>query len=41
MIGFKAEDVVGLRLLNLSRNAFLSAHRIQGDNTAFDVEQFQ
>ncbi len=27
--------------LKLSRKAFLSAHRIQGDNAAFDVEQLQ
>jgi len=40
MIGFQAEDVVGLRPLNLSRDGFC-AHGIKGDNTAFNVKQFQ
>jgi len=29
MIGFQAEDVVGLRPLNLSRDGFLGAHGIK------------
>ncbi len=38
MIGFEANDVISPRLLNLSRNVFLSAHGIESDDTALDVE---
>jgi len=41
LVSFQSQDIIGFAVDDLLRNRFLSSHRVDGDNGAFDIHHPQ